>query len=1205
MKILLTFFALFLTVGLFGQRGECAANAGPDQTICYNQPMLLDAPASLDYKQPLDITWSVVTAQMPVTIASPHSYQTQVNPGPNWTPGPYTFQFCARCKDLNGDGVNDLVCDEVTIVVSPEPTEPHITEPDGIQDGQIKVCSGADITVNAPGTGEVSSISVTPSDGLVQVTTSGTSVHLERLDTNSPTQGECTYQVTYTIASGACLKSTAVKVTFIKPQDPDNDGIIEGHIFKCPSCGNTLYLRGDRPGCGGQGTWKLVSGPPGATASFSNVQPQNGDADVTVSEVGTYTFQYDVTNIAPCANSTFQVSCTVLKIGTFSLGTSKTLLFCDNIAPAGTYHFDFNDVGNGTYDWTLIAGDPSQIIIVSPHSYMSDVILLSDIDLSGGPIIIRVKGWKYYYDPDCEGPEPPHVIDLPFSDPVENQHYIEELQSQTDGGCFYTCEDEQYIYFYGAPKLKIETHDVQFLCSNGTEVVKLNDYFEVQNAAYFYNTITVEEQPAGSSLPPIVSELDLLQLHVQDCGVYKFKIEAHSIGYGVSPPLVCTTTDYLTISIEVAKPVTAGTDQVKCCNEPIRLNGNNPYTCGAQGTWSLVSCSNGCSVTFVDPHDPNTQMYLNQNCSGLPITLDLKWSFASQNASCNLSDVTRVIIDDCLVNCDPLQVKVRWQCLEGKIVLTAVDNNDNLYNPYGYTINWIIDGAPYPGNPVSVPYTGVPVNYQVTVEFKINDEERCTGSAFGVVSCEPPPTGCGIRIVESCDACGNIVLTAVGSNNLPVPPTTFVHNFRWVVYSGPGDLAGLPVPGNVNPITVQPGSCYSLVYEHFIYPPGAPPIPGTWTDICRLEIPITCTSIQCPGPCEDFGNFFIAGCGDVLDATYNLTFPQNCYNVCSSAIPGSATLGLFYKDSKLPVSPIPPNLSVVWEDGSTGTYVNGVLSNINSVTVTSRDNPCCFWKDAYEPVCCDRVPISIHCEQPIVKHCNDDGSVTYTPGPPQITWYGVAGAIGYQLEITHSDPAGCCEGSGAVELINVTNSPWVIPSNYDCFTIRIRAIFPDFVCTGSSWSAPYTYCERNNDCSPVIVVCGCCEGRSAENTSIPTVVMNEEEMTAYLKAHPGKGYQTLREALAASGLAEPAGISFAVFPNPATDAFTIRPGNADGRLFHVQLYDMLQRQWKQVDIEGDRESVLDVSQFPKGIYLLTIRDAGGELMHAQKITVLR
>lgn len=55
----------------------------------------------------------------------------------------------------------------------------------------------------------------------------------------------------------------------------------------------------------------------------------------------------------------------------------------------------------------------------------------------------------------------------------------------------------------------------------------------------------------------------------------------------------------------------------------------------------------------------------------------------------------------------------------------------------------------------------------------------------------------------------------------------------------------------------------------------------------------------------------------------------------------------------------------------------------------------------------------------------------------------------------------------------------------------------------------------------------------------------------------------------------------------------------------MQLYDMLQRQWKQVDIEGNRESVLDVSQFPKGIYLLTIRDAGGELMHAQKITVLR
>ncbi len=754
--------------------------------------------------------------------------------------------------------------------------------------------------------------------------------------------------------------------------------------------------------------------------------------------------------------------------------------------------------------------------------------------------------------------------------------------------------------------MDIQTHDVQgFLCSNGTEVVKLSDYFEVFNSPSWYTAITVEEQPAGSTLPHVVSGMTWLQLQVQDCGVFKFKLEVHSIGYGVTPPLVCTTTDYLTISIETAKPVTAGTDQVKCCNEPIRLNGNNPYSCGAQGTWSLVGCSNGCSVTFVDPHDPNTQMFVNQDCSDLPITLDLKWSFASQNATCNLFDVTRVIIDDCLVNCNPLQVKVRWQCIDGKIILTAVDNNDNLFNPFGYTINWTIDGAPQTGNPVSVSYAGIPVNYQVTVEFKINDEEKCTGSASGTVSCEPPPTGCGIRIVESCDACGNITLTAIGGNGLPVLPTAFVNVFHWSVYSGPGDLSGNPVPGNVNPITVQPGACYSLVYEHFTYPPGAPPIPGTWTDICRLEIPVTCTTIECQGPCEDFGNFFIAGCGDVLDATYNLTFPQNCYNVCSSVSPGSATLGLFYKDTKLPVSPIPPNLSIVWENGSTGTYVNGILADINSVTVTGRDNTCCFWKDAYEPVCCDRVPISIQCEQPIVKHCNDDGSVTYTPGAPQISWFGVAGAIGYELMITFNDPEGCCEGSGNTEYITVTSSPWVIPSNYDCFTIRIRAIFPDFVCTGSNWSAPYTYCERNNSCTPVIIVCGCCGERSAEGTAIPSVVVSEEEMIAYLKAHPGKGYPTLQDALTATGLAVPAEPAFTVFPNPATDAIIIKTGNPAGDLFSVQLYDMLQRRWKQANIDGGQENILDVSDFPKGIYLLTIRNANGELVHTQKITVLR
>ncbi len=1204
MKVFLTFFSFFLVASMFGQSsGECSANAGPDRTICYNQQMILDAPASLDYKQPLDITWSVITSQMPVAIASPHSYQTQVNPGPDWVPGPYTFQFCARCKDLNNDGNYDLVCDEVTITVSPEPTEPHITEPDGNADGQFTVCSEADITVTAPGAGEISSVSVTPSDGLVQVTTSGTTVHLKRLDTNTDFQGECTYQITYSISNGGCVKSTSVKATFIKPLDPNGDGIIEGFIYKCPSCSNTLFLRGDRPGCGGQGTWTMVDGPPGATADFTDVSTQFGDATVTVSLTGVYTFQYDVTNIEPCANSTFQVSCTVLNIGTFSLGGNKTLLFCDNMVPAGTYHFDFNDIPNGLYNVTLVSGDPALITIVNPDGHSMDVILHTDIDLTNGPIIGQISVTKYYFDPDCEGPEPPKEIELPYSNPEDNLHYIDELKSQLDGGCIYECHDEAYVFFYGSPKINLQTHDVNFLCSNGTEVVKLGNYFEVQNSPGWYTEITVVEQPAGSSLPPVVSENDLLQLQVQDCGVYKFKIVVHSIGY--NPTTTCTTTDYLTITIEVAKPVTAGTDQMKCCNEPIRLNGNNPYSCGAVGTWTLLNCSNGCTVTFVNPHDPNTQVYVNHDCSDLPITLDLEWSFSSQDASCNLSDATRVVINDCLVDCDPLNVKVGWVCIDGQVVLTALDNNDNVLSPYTYRINWIVDGTPIPGNPISVPYAGTPVNYQVKVDLIVGEEVKCTGTASGIATCGETPLDCGIRIVESCDACGNITLTAINGSGVPVSPVQYLDVFHWYTYTGPGDISPLAVPGNVNPITVPPGACYSLLYEHFTYPPGAPPIPGTWTDICRLNVPITCTTIICQGPCEDFGNFFVAGCGDVLDATYNLIFPQNCYNVCSSGTPGSATLGLFYKDTKLPVSPVPPNLHIVWKDGSTGTYANGILSNINSVTVTSRENQCCFWKDAYEAVCCDRVPISIQCEHPVVKHCNDDGSVTYTPGAPQISWIGVAGAIGYELEITPGDPAGCCEASGNVEKIIVTGSPWVIPPTYDCFTIRIRAIFPDFACDGSNWSAPYTYCERINNCTPVIIVCGCCGERSAEGTTIPFNVVSEEEMAAYMKAHPATGYPTLQGALTAMGFANVLEPAFTVFPNPASEAITIKPGSSAKGVFHVNVYDMLQRQWKKSEIEGGSDSVLDISNFPKGIYLLTIRDANGNLMLAQKITVLR
>lgn len=1215
MKACFTILMLCLAAVLYGQKGneggtegggtdggtgaECSVNAGPDQIICYNEPLVLSAPASLDYSTVHSVQWST---SAPFGFANPNSLTTAVTGGPNWPVGQYTFTFCAYCRDLNNDGVNDYVCDDMVVTITPEPTQPVITEPDGTQDGQFTVCSEADITVTAPASGEIASVSVFPDDNLVTATITGNTVHLVRQETNKWDQGECTYEISYVISNGGCLKKAVAKVTFIKPYDPNGDGVIEGYIDACPSCNNTLFLYGDRPGCGGQGVWSVVSGPAGYSASFGYTNPVNGDAQVTVSLPGNYVFQYNVTNIAPCPNSTFQISCSVYQIGTFSLGNDVVNTYCDNVVPAGTRTYTFNSLSNALYTWQLFGATSSQIGITPGNTNSANVTFFNDFNL-GSPYI-EVTATKYFIDPDCEGPKPLSEVVLPSNDPVQNQAYIQGLLN-TPGICIYSCKDVAYIFYFGAPKLNINSEDIYFLCSDGSETVRLRDYFQVTNGSSYSTNVTVVGQP-GNSLPSTVSADELLNLTVEDCGEYIFEIEVASYNYQVSPPLKCSSTGYLTITIEEAKPVTAGTDQVKCCNEPIRLNGNDPFSCGAVGTWKLLSCSNGCTVTIVDPHDPNTQIYVNESCEKMPVTLQLEWSFASQDASCDLSDVTEVVVDDCVVPCDPLDVTVSYKCKDGQITLTA-SGNGYVINPYTYSVSWVIDGVPYPGNPVTVTYPGTPVNYSVNVAFTSGTGIRCQGSAEGVAACVTPPSGCGISILESCDDCGNVVLTAVDANGNVVPYAFFKDHFRWVVYSGPDDLGAGYVHNNVNPITVHPGACYSLLYEHFTYAPGGQPIPGTWIDYCRWELPKTCVTTVCPGPCRDFPDFFIAGCGDILDLSLGLTFPAGCQNVCYGSSTGG-TLGVFHATPPyLPVDPTQYN--ILWENGSTGTYVNGLIVSINTVRITSKTNPCCFWEDGYKTICCGPTPQSIQCEQPIVKYCHDDGTYTYIPGPPQISWIGVAGANAYELEITVGGGGGeesCCPGPGVVQHITVPASPFVFPDSWSCFTIRVRALYPEGTCETSEWSDPYTYCAREIVCTPVITVCGCCHGeRGAEDLTIQTRVVEEEELLAYMKAHPGTGYSNLRDALTATGFESMLEPRFRVFPNPASETLTIRPAADIKGAFEVEVRDMLQRSQQKQQYEPGQDGLLNISDLPKGVYMLTIRNAGGELLQTEKVTVIR
>ncbi|MCB0575731.1 MAG: hypothetical protein KDC61_14325, partial [Saprospiraceae bacterium] len=1041
MKQVFLFLLLCLAMRTYGQ--ECAANANQDQSHCPNSQVTLNAPISLFYNTPPNIKWSCISVDngtiLPgdVSITNPNDYVTDVSyNGAPLPPGIYTFRFCVDCKDLNNDGINDRPCDDVIVTIEEEPTAPVIIESDGSQDGMMTVCNSTTVQVNPPGDGEIASVDYFPNDGMITYNLSGTTLTLDYYDNpTSSRQERCDYTITYSIARGDCVRETSVDIKFISPHDPNGDGIIEGRILNCPSCTTSLRLLGDRPGgCYGIGTWTFEDGP--AVALISNPSLEFGDAYATVSAPGTYTFKYTVTNIEPCEDSEFLITCDVLDVGGFDIGPDTEVLYCDNIIPAGTYTFSVNDLPNTIYSWPS-TNDPN-VIINGIHNSTITITFLTDYNLGAGQLNFCVNAWRYYQVDTCDGNGEPQVVELPYSTYEENIAHINSLQSDT---CIviYNCYDNACIRFKGSPVVEVETEDIQFLCSDGVETIRLSDYFNVVNLfqSSYSSSVTLVSKPPTAQVTGSLGINSFITLNGLCDYVFKIVLTSNQSGSN----LTCSTTFYLNVRLRAPEPVTAGTDQVKCFNELIRLNGSTSFfgqnDCQSiQGTWTQVGCTS-CTVTIGNVHDPNTEIFLTGiSYSDLPITLCFVWSYDSQDASCQLSDTTKVIIKDCLTPCEDLGIYVEWECVDEEVILTAYYGNGVQINPADpYFLTWTLGSTTITEqNPITIPKPSGALPYTFEIYLPWGEIDTCHNEVTGVINCDgpPPPSGCDITILEKCDENGNVIIVAVDTDTgIPVPPTTYLHEFYWWVYSGPGDNVGTSIQDQ-NPIVVNPNACYRLLYERYYYPANAPyHVPGMQDSICRLEVPKTCVSISCPGPCSDFPEFFVAGCGDDLALSLGLPFPDGCHNVCSYGA-ASGTLGVFQMVNGV-AQPVGPPYSILWEDGSTGPYATGYLLNINYVKVTGPvEGDTCFWEDTYKPSCICRSRPLAYCEQPIIKYCYPDGSVVYSPGPPQISWYGVSGASAYELEFTYDNSSGCCEVPPTLPPnITVNASPFVIPDSWN------------------------------------------------------------------------------------------------------------------------------------------------------------------------------
>ncbi|MFN0015242.1 MAG: T9SS type A sorting domain-containing protein [Saprospiraceae bacterium] len=1194
MKTRFIFFILLFVSKLAGQPPtECAANAGKDLVICYQSPsgLTISTQPNSDY---LQVQWSYQGSDGNVQIVNPNSYSTHVTyaGGNNWPPNTtYIFRLLVKCKDINGDGVHDMPFDDMMVTVKGDVVQPQIIEPDSLQDGQVRACTEVTLMVTPPGPGDTGRVSsIKPNDPKISYNLNllnGT-LFIKRATSNSP--GPCNYTVVYTIDNGGCSRSDTVKVYFVRPHDPDSNGIIIGRVQGgCPSCGDSLVLEGDNPGCGGRGKWTLDTLQSDGTMVYLSEDLPKGDAKVRVSGPGDYTFIYTVDNVAPCPSSVDTVHCSVLSVEDVDLGPSKVLLFCDNVIPQDTFHFAYPYTQNTVYNWVVHQNAVPGITITDPHNHASDVIFAQPVSLDSFQIDIQVTAYRLYIDADCDGEGYEELALPPGNTPQQNWVYYQQIKN-TPGLCFEECKAYSEINFMGSPVLDQFQEDVNFLCGvQGAQGVVLADYFSVLNVGYT-SEASVVAQPVGSNLGFITSTTPMALM----VGDYRFRI----VLIASSPTgQFCSTVIYINIRVRDQEQIIAGTDQVKCYNEPTRLNGNDPYGGSVSGTWRQVNCS-PCTIVLLDPNDPNTQVIMaGLDPNTLPVTLFFEWSFNNTDPSCNVTDTTQVTVNPCLVPCNEL-VSVNHVCLEDAIILTLLDSNDAVVDSSVYDIRWAVQGGIQTGNPITVPNTGV-VNYTVQVVLNYQNEIVCDFNASGSAVCKVPPSGCGITILEECDSCGNVIVKAVDSLGNIVIPVFAVHEFRWKVYGeGLTDTTG--VTHTENPITVNPNACYELTYDNFTYGPNITPVPGAGT-LCRFKMPKQCVSISCPDPnCEDF-NFYIAGCGDDKDVALGLTFPANCYSVTNGLW---GTLGVFNAATNLPVDTNIVN--VVWKNTEKSTYVTGNILTINTVTITQKDG-CCVWEDKYTPICmCSCEPYSILCEQPIVRYCHENGTSTYVPGIPRIAWTGVPGALGYILEIDFGaiGEEGCCampSGTGIV-YDTVSTSPWEIPINWRCFTIRIKAINQYAICPETDWSDPYLYCQ--GVCSPVIITCGCCHGRSSEGYSLPSIVQDEAEILEQLNRLPGYNFSTLEEALDFVGWGNLTQTGFKVFPNPANQSLSVRR-SGPAKHYFIQITDLLNREYLVTDITDKTESVFDIGDLPQGVYLLHIRSANGDLINVEKVLIMR
>ncbi|MEL6635364.1 MAG: T9SS type A sorting domain-containing protein [Bacteroidota bacterium] len=610
MKILRLLFLLLL-LPYFSYSQNCSANPGGDRAICKGDPMVLFGEDSEFYRQPLDLTWTVLSSPVPVQFDQNDILQPTVSastPGGELGNGTYEFQLRVTCIDGND------AFSTVTVTVGEILNPATITSP---TDSDIDICGSSVILQGSVPDPGVSPLWLISPDLNVQLLVSPDGQSVEVLRDNGSVN--CDYTVYYFQSIGSCESIDSIQIHFTQEYSSLNIDYVEPD--NCPSCSRRIRVCGTLPGCDGQPMWSVVNPPHDVTIE----SPDSRCTWIRVADDGDYTFTYTIEN-GDCSTTSVSSTCTINEIDGFGLPPNQSFVECVDTWETESFDLSTTFMEGVSYQWTASSSIGSTWISFSDPNAASTTVLFA-----GTP------------------------VDLPDG----------LLITITVTATFNGCTDRQRFFFFTNPQVSAKSPDVNLLCG-GDPFFMIRDFLGIGSGG---GTLTGEVLTSPSSLLPEGSTFNInsnTNLNLTTEGTYSFLITIRRTGrpLGSNVSITCTDTTVLNVFVAEIPTINAGSDIVTCLLAT-QLNGNQPLD--SEGLpvdipvlWEQVGGPAGVNIS--DPTDQNPFI------TGLQFgeTYTFRYIF-SDTEDCMLVDEMQVQVQpesECVV-CE-LEAKVET-CIDGCI----------------------------------------------------------------------------------------------------------------------------------------------------------------------------------------------------------------------------------------------------------------------------------------------------------------------------------------------------------------------------------------------------------------------------------------------------------------------------------------------------------------------------------------------------------